>query len=103
MGRMKKETAIEVLGLNGDEDEAEIKRAYKRMSLKTHPDKCKDPGATAKFQEVSEAYLCLTNPNYHSDDDGEYSSDNEDGHYHRGGMSDEDYFDLFREMFFFSR
>lgn len=39
MGRMTREDAHEVLGLEGGESEDEIKRAYRKMSLATHPDK----------------------------------------------------------------
>lgn len=40
MGRMAKEEAYEVLGLTSEEKTEEaIRRAYKKMSLATHPDK----------------------------------------------------------------
>ncbi|CAN0006949.1 unnamed protein product [Discosporangium mesarthrocarpum] len=77
MGRMKRSKAYEVLGLNGEEDEVDIKKAYRNLSRKLHPDKCKDPDATAKFQEVSNGYLVLANRNYHSND--EEFLDDEDG------------------------
>ena len=45
--------------------EAEIRKKYKALALKTHPDKNKtDPDAKQKFQRVSEAYKCLTDPTY---------------------------------------
>eukprot|EP01061_Rhynchopus_euleeides_P029822 TRINITY_DN4932_c0_g1_i1.p1 TRINITY_DN4932_c0_g1~~TRINITY_DN4932_c0_g1_i1.p1 ORF type:complete len:413 (+),score=181.54 TRINITY_DN4932_c0_g1_i1:86-1324(+) len=50
----------DALGLQPDADEAHIKRAYKRMALKYHPDKCKDPDAEGKFKAVAEAYEVLS-------------------------------------------
>jgi len=44
-----------VLGVTIDSTEAEIKKAYKKMSIKFHPDKNKDSDATERFQECSKA------------------------------------------------
>ena len=50
----------EVLGLKPGASSAEIKRAYRRRSLETHPDRNKDSqDATAQFQKVSAAYNVL--------------------------------------------
>lgn len=54
MGRMAKEEAYEVLGLQGEETEEEIKRAYRKKSLATHPDK--NPVRTAAEENV--LFLC---------------------------------------------
>ena len=40
----------------------EVKRAYKKLSLRYHPDRNSDPSATAKFQEISTAYNVLSTP-----------------------------------------
>ncbi len=53
----------EVLGINKGADEAEIKKAFRGMAKKYHPDM--NPGdkeAEAKFKEVNEAYEVLSNP-----------------------------------------
>eukprot|EP01062_Namystynia_karyoxenos_P013992 TRINITY_DN15031_c0_g1_i1.p1 TRINITY_DN15031_c0_g1~~TRINITY_DN15031_c0_g1_i1.p1 ORF type:complete len:445 (+),score=210.19 TRINITY_DN15031_c0_g1_i1:99-1337(+) len=60
---MVKETEYyDALGVAPDADEAHIKRAYKRLALKYHPDKCKEPDAEAKFKNLGEAYEVLSNP-----------------------------------------
>ena len=52
----------QVLELNNNNPtEADIKKAYKRLALKYHPDKNKDPEAVEKFQKIAQAYQYLTN------------------------------------------
>ena len=52
------------MGIKRTASEAEIKKAFKKMAIKYHPDKnLQDPeGAKAKFQEVSNAYEVLSDP-----------------------------------------
>ena len=52
----------EVLGIAKDADEATIKRAFKRLAIKYHPDHNKDPDAGEKFREINEAYQVLSDP-----------------------------------------
>lgn len=49
-----------VLGVSKDADEKEIKKAYRRLALKYHPDRNSSPSAGKRFQEISEAYAVLT-------------------------------------------
>ena len=48
-----------VLGVTKSADMAEIKKAYRRLAKKFHPDQSKDPKAKDKFAEVSSAYEIL--------------------------------------------
>ena len=60
---MSKQDYYEVLGIERKADEAEIKKAYRRMAMKHHPDRHKgDKGAEEKFKEVTQAYEVLSNP-----------------------------------------
>lgn len=60
---MPKRDYYEVLGISRDAGEAEIKKAYRRLAMKYHPDR--NPGdekATERFREASEAYEVLADP-----------------------------------------
>ncbi|MEY0451065.1 molecular chaperone DnaJ [Proteus terrae] len=58
---MAKRDFYEVLGLSKTADEKEIKRAYKRLAMKYHPDRNQgDKDSEAKFKEIKEAYEILS-------------------------------------------
>ena len=48
------------LGLSKDASQDEIKRAYRKLSKKYHPDINKEPGAEEKYKEILEAYETLS-------------------------------------------
>ena len=50
----------EVLGVRRDADDAEIKRAFRRLAQRHHPDVDKDAGAEVRFKELNEAYRVLS-------------------------------------------
>ena len=53
----------EVLGVDKSADEATIKKAYRALAKKNHPDaNPDDPGAEERFKEINEAYQVLSNP-----------------------------------------
>ncbi|MBX2863075.1 MAG: molecular chaperone DnaJ [Leptolyngbyaceae cyanobacterium MAG.088] len=52
----------EVLGVSRGADQDEVKRAYRRLARKYHPDVNKDPGAEDKFKEINRAYEVLSEP-----------------------------------------
>jgi molecular chaperone DnaJ len=50
----------EILGVGRDADDAEIKRAFRRLAQQHHPDVDSDAGAEARFKELNEAYRVLS-------------------------------------------
>nr|XP_009624382.1 chaperone protein dnaJ 49-like [Nicotiana tomentosiformis]XP_009624383.1 chaperone protein dnaJ 49-like [Nicotiana tomentosiformis]XP_018632929.1 chaperone protein dnaJ 49-like [Nicotiana tomentosiformis]XP_018632930.1 chaperone protein dnaJ 49-like [Nicotiana tomentosiformis]XP_033516990.1 chaperone protein dnaJ 49-like [Nicotiana tomentosiformis]XP_033516991.1 chaperone protein dnaJ 49-like [Nicotiana tomentosiformis]XP_033516992.1 chaperone protein dnaJ 49-like [Nicotiana tomentosiformi len=49
-----------ILGLEKDCSVEEIRKAYRKLSLKVHPDKNKAPGSEEAFKKVSKAFKCLS-------------------------------------------
>ena len=52
----------DILGISKNTDEKEIKKAYRKLALKYHPDRNKSKDAEEKFKEISTAYAVLSNP-----------------------------------------
>lgn len=101
---MSKRDYYDVLGVSRGSDAEEIKKAYRKMAIKYHPDK--NPGdkqAEENFKEAAEAYEVLSNPekkqrydqfghaaNAHSANGGGFGG---------GGMNMEDIFSQFGDIF----
>ena len=57
---MTKKDYYETLGINKNSSNDEIKKSYKKLALKYHPDRNKEKDAEEKFKEISEAYAVLS-------------------------------------------
>ena len=75
----------EVLGVDKSADAKEIKKAYRKLAMKYHPDVCEEEGAEDKFKEISEAYAVL------SDDEKRQRYD-QFGHAGMDGFTAEDFY-----------
>jgi molecular chaperone DnaJ len=61
---MAKKDYYEVLGVNRDASEEELKKSYRKLAMKWHPDRNPDnPNAVEHFKEAKEAYEVLTDAN----------------------------------------
>ncbi len=98
---MAKRDYYEVLGVAKNATEAEIKKAYRQLALKFHPDK--NPGdktAEDKFKEAAEAYEVLSNPEKKSRyDQFGHSGMGGNGGFGGQGMNMEDIFSQFGDIF----
>lgn len=99
---MTKRDYYEILGVTRSSSEAEIKKAYRQMALKYHPDKNpNNKESEEKFKEAAEAYEVLSNPEKKS----RYDQYGHDGMRNGGqgfggaGMSMEDIFSQFGDIF----
>ena len=54
---------FQILNIKTESSKEEIRKAYKFLSKKVHPDKNKAPGATKAFRKLYNAYYCLMNEN----------------------------------------
>ncbi|HHI77503.1 MAG TPA: J domain-containing protein [Gammaproteobacteria bacterium] len=52
----------EIMGVSRDATQDEIKRAYRKLARKYHPDVSKEPDAEQRFKEIGEAYEVLKDP-----------------------------------------
>src|SRR5215212_1687495 len=95
---MSKRDYYEVLGVQRNATEAELKKAYRQMALKYHPDKNHDnKEAEEKFKEAAEAYEVLSDSTKRQRyDQFGHRGMNGGG---AGGMNMEDIFSHFGDIF----
>ncbi len=99
---MSKRDYYEVLEVEKGASGQEIKKAYRKMALKFHPDKNPDdPESEAKFKEAAEAYEVLSNPDKKNryDQFGHAGMKNGHGGFGGAGMSMDDIFSQFGDIF----
>jgi curved DNA-binding protein len=95
------EDYYKILGVKKESSDAEIKKAYRKLAMKYHPDHTKgDKSAEEKFKKISEAYAVLSD----KDKRKEYDTFGSEGFHQRFSQEDIfrgfDFGDIFREFGF---
>ena len=89
----------QILGVSREAGEEDIKKAYRQMAFKYHPDRNPDdPEAEAKFKEAAEAYEVLRDPNTRARYD-RYGKEGLGGNGFGGFSSTDDVFSAFSDIF----
>ncbi|MGO2478523.1 MAG: molecular chaperone DnaJ [Pseudoalteromonas sp.] len=101
---MSKSDYYEVLGVSKDASERDIKKAYKRLAMKYHPDRTAgDKDLETKFKEVKNAYEVLTDPQkrqmYDQYGHAAFDQNGGGGHGGFGGGGQGDFGDIFGDVF----
>jgi curved DNA-binding protein len=103
----------QILGVSRDADKSDIKKAYRKLARKYHPDVNQAADAEEKFKEVNEAYEVLKDADkrqaydrFGADwkhgqqfDEGGFSGGFQGGSYSGGGFSGGDFSDFFESIF----
>ena len=96
---MAKRDYYEILGATRSASPEEIKKSYRKLALKYHPDKNKgDKAAEAKFKEASEAYHVLSDKGRRANYD-QFGHAAFEGAGGRGGFSNFDFTNAFSDIF----
>lgn len=97
---MSKVDLYEVLGVSRDASERDIKKAYKKLAMKYHPDRTKgDKELEQKFKEVRAAYEVLSDPQKRAAYDQYGHAAFEQGQGGFGGAGAADFADIFGDVF----
>ena len=92
-------THYEVLGIDANADETEIKKAYRSLSFKHHPDRSQDPDSSNIMQRINEAYEVLREPQSRQQYDAELNGHHMHANPFMGNMGGINIFDmLFSQM-----
>jgi molecular chaperone DnaJ len=90
----------EILGVNREASPDELKKAYRKLALKYHPDRNPDDKESEeKFKELSEAYSCLCDPEKRAHYDRFGSADNFGQPGGFGGFGGGGFSDIFENIF----
>lgn len=92
------EDYYEVLGVERDADSKAIKKAFRKLSRKYHPDVSKDPQANDKFSKISEAYEVLFDEKKRKIYD-RYGKEGLENDAQRGRGGGDPFSDIFRNFF----
>jgi len=96
---MAKRDYYEILGLNRDADVADIKKAYRRLAMKWHPDRNSDDASSEdKFKEATEAYEVLADAEKRAAYD-QYGHAGVDPNGMGGGFDGTSFSDIFSDVF----
>ena len=96
---MAKQDYYELLGISKGADEKEIKRAYKKLAMKYHPDRTQgDKEKESKFKEIQEAYEILSDKEKRAAYDQYGHAAFEQGGF-GGGFGGSDFGDMFGDIF----
>lgn len=96
---MSKRDYYEILGVERDVSEKDLKKAYRRVAMKYHPDRNPDDAATEeKFKEAAEAYEVLSNPQKRSAYD-QFGHAGVEGAGGAGGGNYNNFSDIFGDVF----
>jgi molecular chaperone DnaJ len=95
-----KEDFYKILGVERNASDAEIKKSYRSLAMKHHPDRNADnpEAAEVKFKQIKEAYEVLSDPKKRSAYD-QFGHAGVDGNTGRGGAGAGDFGDIFGDMF----
>lgn len=104
---MAEQDLYDVLGVKKDASEAEIKRAYRKLAAKYHPDVNHEAGAEEKFKKINEAYETLSDEQKRAQYDqygsaGPQAGFGGQGGFGQGGFSQGgfgDFSDIFGDLF----
>ncbi|MGC6359703.1 molecular chaperone DnaJ [Bisgaard Taxon 45] len=97
---MAKKDYYDVLGVERGADEKEIKRAYKKLAMKYHPDRTQgNKELEEKFKEIQEAYEVLSDKQKRANYDQYGHAAFEQGGFGGGGFGGADFGDIFGDMF----